>query len=103
MQRAQPSNNAGTFTLGRGTHVQNLASDLEAGQLVSILTCPLDIPPHGSRSKENCPGPTIATVRHQALGREACDPWGKNATAITEDKLGLCSFLGEDSKKIRGM
>lgn len=39
------SNNADTFTLGRGTHVQNLDNDLETGQLVSILTCPLDIPP----------------------------------------------------------
>lgn len=45
------SNNADTFTLGRGTHVQNLDNDLETGQLVSILTCPLDIPPYVSLAK----------------------------------------------------
>lgn len=86
MQRAQPSNNAGTFTLGRGTHVQNLASDLEAGQLVSILTCPLDIPPHGSRAKRNC-----QLDYSKSVGRGP-NPW-KKCDCNYRWQIGHCSLL----------
>lgn len=59
--------------MGRGTRVQNLASDLEAGQLVSILTCPLRIPHRVQFSASKQPTESAATRGIRSKAWEKCN------------------------------